>query len=98
MTARCASEAVVTPDAAAREIILPSVREGWGSQYYANWDCSVIEAPNKQGLVTIDWKRRGYRLGMVFLGPLEASGYSGRGWMKRLVDDAQTRLAEAIGR
>lgn len=51
------------------------------------------------GMVTVDFRRRGYRGGCVQNGICLNEGrteYSGRGWMTRLVADAVVYLDEAM--
>lgn len=48
------------------------------------------------GAVTLDFERRGYRLGFVRHGKLATDkAYVGRGWKQELVDDAVAALTTA---
>jgi hypothetical protein len=71
---------------------------GWSYEFFPRWESGVYDAPEKAGLVTVDYKQRGYRVGMMFRGPLDSQKpYTGRGWRARLEKDAVAHLAEILG-
>jgi hypothetical protein len=73
--------------------------EGWKvEQWGSDGTCWTIVA-GALGGVTIDWKKRGYRLGWSSLGPLSSTKkYAGTGWKQRLIRDAIDRLRGRNGR
>lgn len=61
------------------------------------YGCRVFAAPDGAGYVTVDYKARGFRIGIVRHGKLDSRlDYSGRGWANRLETDAQKTLAELL--
>lgn len=89
--------ASVTDDRALR------IPEGWTLEPMTGMrDLFIVIAP-KIGAATIDFQRRGFRLGMFvlsgsFVGAkytrrgYEQKKYEGRGWRQKLVDDAVASL------
>jgi hypothetical protein len=75
--------------------ILP---EGWGIEPYGP-DHEILKAKDSKGFITVDLKRRCFRLGIARAVGTSASGgkkYSGRGWKEDLYKDAISTLQEAI--
>jgi hypothetical protein len=73
-----------------------SLPQGWTHEFIGN-DFTVFFAPDKQGMVTIDYKRRGYRGGYNTWGcTLNSETYSGRGWKDNLERDALQWLQDVL--
>lgn len=65
---------------------------GW--RHETSHGATVIVGPS--GGVTVDFERRGYALGWVLVRPETPMLYTGRGWRKRLVQDAVDALNRAM--
>jgi len=62
--------------------------EGWYHEINGD-DHAIIFAPGKQGMVSVDYKQRGYRSGANFRGSTtSAVSYTGKAWKDRLETDA----------
>jgi len=60
-------------------------------------ECAVYTEPKYGGMVTVDYRKRGFRLGCSSLGPTvqTASTYEGRGWRPRRMKRPET-IAELM--
>lgn len=58
---------------------------------------ALYTEPRYGGMVTVDYNTRGYRIGLVCIGPLNSKKeYAGRGWRRRLEEDATAYLHAAV--
>lgn len=83
------------------------VPDGWALEPlpYSN-DQALLQTPPPSCMATIDFRQRGFRLGLVqsgrFVGEkrgkrgLERKAYEGRGWKQALLDDAIAHLREIV--
>lgn len=71
------------------------IADGWKHEVLEDGRYGLFYPQDKMGFVTVDYKARVYRTGVVRHGPANclASDYEGRGWRKRLERDAQSHLA-----
>lgn len=69
-------------------LLLPS---GWRSEYLGE-GYHLIFSP-KNYMITVDFDRRGYRVGLARTGFMTSTqAYNGRGWKRALVDAAVAHL------
>jgi hypothetical protein len=69
---------------------------GWKFEFIGD-EHTVFFAPNKEGMVTVDYHRRGYRSGINTSGPiLNVTSFTGRGWKDNLETDAVTWLQSVL--
>ena len=60
-------------------------------------DCALYREPTCGGMVTVDYAKRGFRLGCTTTGRLQnEKTYEGRGWRERLEQDAAAYLQSAL--
>ena len=58
---------------------------------------ALYTEPRWGGMVTVDYKARGFRLGLCRRGPLHSTKkYTGRGWRRQLEEDATAYLYAAV--
>lgn len=83
-------------DPALPAMVAAHIPIGWTVDHYTPGkpgDHLVVRAGHL-GYVTLDFKRRGFRLGVSISGPTVGDAtYTGAGWRDRLVADAVTALA-----
>lgn len=66
---------------------------GWTVEKLGAYDDHWTLVASALGGITIDWKKRGYRLGWSSVGPLSSTKkYGGKGWRQQLIRDAIARL------
>lgn len=77
-------------------LVAARLPEGWTVEYYDPSRPSavvILTGARRLGYVTIDFERRGFRIGASISGPPAKRGmYTGHGWRERLVDDAVAAL------
>lgn len=79
-----------------KEAYLPA---GWKREEFPDWpDFALYTEPQFGGMVTVDYKVRGFRLGMSRHGPQSGThnSYAGRGWRRELEVDATAHLFAAV--
>lgn len=75
------------------------MREGWtASIIEGHPHCRVFSAPNNDGHVTVDYDRRGWRIGISAYGITHphSTAPKGRGWRERLENDAMDYLHRVL--
>jgi hypothetical protein len=82
--------------------VSPHLPEGWKVERLFTYHQSfVIEAPNKQGFMSIDFNRRAFNTGYGqphgHCGEKNSyDAYKGAGWKKRLITDAVQHLTKIL--
>lgn len=82
-------------------VVLP---EGWTLEMLPRQpDYALLSAPSGRYMVTLDFRKRGFRSGYSTTGLLVGEAwnkkrkmYGGRGWRQKIVDDAVASLQEVL--
>ena len=72
--------------------------DGWEAEAL-DWHpgLTVLHAPNKAGMVTLDYTQRVFRGGLCTCGqPTSTEAYGGRGWAEKLERDAVAWLSAVL--
>lgn len=70
---------------------------GWTKETIPDTECSVYTAPNKAGMVSVDFDGRCFRPGYSTTGKtVSRKPYAGREWRERICADAVSWLTETL--